>query len=297
VPISRCIAALLFSALFLSVPALCAPEGAAACHADPPARRLVYGPEYYFNETFLRFFNPKNDSFQNRYFLENSLALEAAFLSLDRRWFFLFNVVVNFDMGRQAGAILLDPRETDMGFGPTFEYRQKQLIIQASLDHHCFHQIDREEWNTLYWNKLFICAASPNLREGAYREFLRRPGEAGWDRRLSWQAGYGYFVHEFFGLLDTSALSWGNAYIHELVFSARWAFLRGPWHLLFATGQSRARVDRAGRWLWTESLGCELAALKGDFGFSLFVNWIVADRSIKRENRDRLVEAGFRVYR
>ena len=258
---------------------------------------FVYAPEYHFHETFLEFFHPKNDSFKNRYFLENTLALEGAFFSISNRSFLWGEVIINFDMGRQGGAILLDPREVDMGFGPMFEYRMERAILQAGLDHHCFHQIDKSEWNTLYWNKLFISGGSPNMRESAYREQLRHPDALCWNRRLSWRAAYGYFVHSFFGILDTNALSWGNAYIHEIFLSSRWTFLNKYAFAAFATGQSRTRIDRGGRWLWTEAIGCEIASLKGEFGMSLFFNWIVCDQSIERENRDRLIEAGFRVFR
>ena len=268
-----------------------------SCASDSPKHSYEFAPEYHFDEHFIRFFHPKNDSFKERYFLENSLFLEGAFLSIDRRYFFSMEVVLNFDMGRQQGAILLDPREVDMGFGPVFEYRTKRAIVQAGLDHHCFHQIDRSEWNTLYWNKLFVGAGSPTMREGVYREQLRHSDFSDWKQRLSWQAAYGFFVHELFGALDTNALSWGNAYIHELFLSTRWTFFHCQACAAFATGQSKTRIDRSGRWLWTESLGCEVATLKGDFGLSFYTQWTVCDQAIERENRDKLVEAGFRVFR
>jgi hypothetical protein len=265
--------------------------------ADTSVSSCVFGPEYHFDEHFLRFFNPKNADVRERYFLENSIACEAAFLSVNNRSFYFAQVLLNFDMGRQVGAILLDPREVDMGFGPMFEYRADRVSLQAGLDHHCFHQIDRKEWNTLYWNKLFIGAGSPTMREGVYHDTLRGRNALTWDRRLSWQASYGFFVHEFFGLLDTNAVSWGNSYIHEILLSARWTFLHGRTYAVFATGQSKTRIDRGGRWLWTENMGCEATTLKGEFGLSLYLNWNVGDQSIERENRDKLVEAGFRVYK
>jgi hypothetical protein len=265
--------------------------------SDSGGLSFVFAPEYHFDEHFIRFFNPKNDSFKQRYFLENSLALEGAFFSVNNRSFFWGEVVINFDMGRQAGAILLDPREVDMGFGPLFEYRMEGAIVQAGLDHHCFHQIDKIEWNTLYWNKLFVSAGSLNMRESTYRERLGQCEVAGWEQRLSWQASYGFFVHEFFGLADTNTLSWGNAYLHEIFLSARWTFLQKRAYSVFATGQTRTRIDRSGQWLWTEELGCEGMVLKGEFGMSIFLNWVVIDQSIERENRDRLVEAGIRVFR
>jgi hypothetical protein len=271
----------------------------AACGSDSASRSFAFAPEYHFKETFLEFFHAKDEFFKNRYFLENSLYLDAAFFSFAHRYFFFGNVILNFGMGRQSGAILLDPNEIDMGFGPTFEYRMDQphLILQAGLDHHCFHQIDKPEWNTLYWNKLFIGAGSPNMREGDFRKQMKGRDVVKWNDRLSWQASYGLFLHEFFGILDTNAVSWGNSYIHEIYFSGRCAFYRHRAFYAFVTAQNQTRIDRKGTWLWKENLGCEISTLGGDFGLSLFFNWNIVDESVVRENRDKLVEVGVRVFR
>jgi hypothetical protein len=294
--IKRLIPVVLFLGLSLPGLSVCKDHGGGS---DAPFHSFEFAPEYHYDETFLEFFNPKNDFFKNRYFLENSLYLDAAFFSFSRRYFFFGNVVLNFDMGRQSGAILLDPNEIDMGFGPIFEYRmdRPRIFLQAGLDHHCFHQIDKTEWNTLYWNKLFISTGSPNMREGDYRKQLKGRDAVELNDRLSWQASYGLFLHEFFGLLDTNAMSWGNAYIHEIFLSGRWAFLRQPNFYAFVTGQSQTRIDRKGTWLWKENLGGEISTLGGDFGLSFFFNWNIVDESIPRENRDKLVEVGVRVFR
>jgi hypothetical protein len=265
--------------------------------ASQGEKSSAYAPEFGFDEHLIEYFHPKNDAFKERYFLKNSLALEAAFYSWNNRSFILGQVIVNFDMGRQSGAILLDPREVDMGFGPLFEYRRQSVLVQAGLDHHCFHQIDRGEWNTLYWNKLFMHIGSLNMRKNTYRQQLRRCDSLNWKRQLSWEGGYGFYLHEFFGLFDTNAVSWGNAYIHELSLSGCWTFFHSTAFAAFANVRNLVRIDRGGKWLWTEEIGCETMALKGDFGVSLFFNWIVCDQSIERENRDRLVEIGARVFR
>src|SRR5271157_4009999 len=126
-------------------------------------------------------------------------------------------------MGRQSGVIVLNPLDFDEGFGPMIEYRLPNYTLQCGIDHHCFHQIDTLAWNTLYWNKLFISFGSENLRDGEYKEYLWENPSLDWRKRITWQVEYGYFVHNFFGLLDTSALSWGNSYIHEVSTNCRYA--------------------------------------------------------------------------
>ncbi|HAJ78886.1 MAG TPA: hypothetical protein DCO75_03875 [Fibrobacteres bacterium] len=266
-------------------------------HAFRDACRSVkLAPEFHFDEQFIEYFNNKNDDFEKRYFLNNSVFLEAAFFSINNRSFFFGNVTTNFGMGRQGGAILLDPRDIDMAFGPMYEYRTPAITCRAGLDHHCFHQIDNVEWNTLYWNKLYIEAGSNDLRKNSYRERLSR-SKTGWQQRLSWQIGYGYFVHDFFGIMDTSALSWGNAYIHETSGALDFAFLRTNALAVYAGIKNRARIDKRGAWLWTEEMSCEAMTLKGAFGMSAFVNWVIVDQSIIRENKDKLVEVGVSVFR
>jgi hypothetical protein len=114
---------------------------------------------------------------------------------------------------------------------------------------------------------------------------------------MSWQAGYGYFVHSLHGILDTNTLSWGNAYIHELSLNGRWTFFRDCGWAMFALEENRVRIDRRGAWLWTETFGCEAMTLRGGFGLSVFARWIPVDQSIIRENIDKMVEVGARVFK
>jgi hypothetical protein len=293
---------LTFVVVCLSIPAMASVNKAAelkggAPFSGPSAPSFQFAPEFHFDEHLQEYFHPKDEDFKKRYFLENSTFVEAAFFSIKNRYFFFGNVVTNFGMGRQEGAILLDPRDVDMAFGPTFEYHADGRNIKAGLDHHCFHQIDVPEWNTLYWNKLFLSYGSSNFRQGDYWKQLGRPGNSGWRERLSWQAGYGYFMHSLGGVLDTNAVSWGHSYVHELSLSARWTFFHDFGWAVFADGESRARIDRRGAWLWTETMGCEAMTVRGSFGVSLFVHWIAVDQSIIRENRDKLVEVGARVFK
>lgn len=263
---------------------------------DTTKKSLVFAPEHHFSEDLLEYFNYLHKDYSQRYFLENKTYLEAAFFSTGNRFFCFGELEVNVGLGRQSGAILLDPRDVDEGFGPMLEYRLPGYILQFGLDHHCFHQIDRDEWNTLYWNKLYAAIGSTNFREGTYKELLQKNGSPGWRERLSWQCTYGYFVHEFFGVFDTSALSWGNAYIHEIATACRFAPYVRSGYAGVVSWNNKVRIDRAGRWLWTEDLQAEGMVTHGSYGLSVFYNWFFLDQSIPRENRDRLMEAGIQIF-
>ena len=263
---------------------------------DASKKALVFAPEHHFSEDLLEYFNYLHKDYSERYFLENKTFLEAAFFSIEDRFFCFGELEVNVGFGRQSGAILLDPREIDEGFGPMLEYRLPRYTLRCGLDHHCFHQIDRDEWNTLYWNKVFAGFGSTNLRDGEFKEYLRRNPSLKWQQRLSWQLDYGYFVHSFFGALDTNALSWGNAYIHEIATACRFAPFVYRGYAGVVLWNNKVRIDRAGRWLWTEEVRAEAMVIHGAYGLSVYYNWVFLDQSIQRENRDRLMEAGIRIF-
>jgi hypothetical protein len=286
----RCAPALLAGALALGAQQDARPGGNAAVNS------FVVAPEFHFDEQFGAFFNQKDTAFYNRYFLENGTDLEAALFSVNGRFYFFADFAAAVGFGRQSGPILLDPREMDVAAAPVAEYRADSMVWQLGLDHHCFHQIDREPWNTEYWNKLYIAAASNNFREQTFRGQFCQGRPLTWKQRLSWQCSYGFFIHSLWGILDSSALSWGQSYVHEVRVSARWALLRSHGCLLFVRGQDCTRIDRSGRWMWTEDLGCEAASLHGAYGLSAFLDWYVVDQSDIRENKDKLVEAGIRIF-
>ena len=263
---------------------------------DTAKKSLIFAPEHHFSEDLLEYFNYLHKDYSQRYFLENKTYLEAAFFSLNNRFFCFGELEVNVGLGRQSGAILLDPREIDEGFGPMLEYRMPEYTVKFGLDHHCFHQIDRDEWNTLYWNKVFAGFGSANLRDGEFKEYLRRNVSLNLRQRLTWQVGYGFFVHKLSGILDTNALSWGNAYIHELSTNCRWTPYVYRGYAAVASWNNKVRVDRAGRWLWTEEVRAEAMVIHGAYGLSVYYDWVFLDQSIPRENRDRLMEAGIRIF-
>jgi hypothetical protein len=267
-----------------------------AADGDTIKNQVVFAPEHHFSEHLLEYFNYLHHDYSQRYFLENKTYLEAAFFSIGPRFYCFGEVSVNIGMGRQSGVIVLDPRDVDEGFGPKLEYRLPTYIIQLGLDHHCFHQIDREEWNTLYWNKVFASLGSANMRDGEFKSFLHQSPAPSWRQRISWQLEYGYFVHEFFGTLDTSALSWGNSYIHEFETACRFAPIICKGYAGVASWHNKVRIDRAGHWMWTEDIQAEAEVLHGTYGLSVFYDWFFLDQSIPRENRDRLMEAGIRIF-
>lgn len=254
--------------------------------------RAAFAPEFHFLQDLHGFFNQKDSVFKNRYFLEWNSGAEVGFFSINEKFFFFGEMIFTVGLGRWADkAILFDPRDVDIGFGPMFEYRFTQVNIGLGLDHHCFHQIDVPEWETMYWNKFNLSASSPNFRKNEYRLSLKQDVPLTLKRRFAWNANIFYSMHEFFGM-DTSVVSWNQPYAVDLTGEVRFAIYDFKGFVAVLNGKTGAYITRTNTTLWNQQLGVELLATRGVFGLSLFVNWVVVDQLPPRQNKDRLMSAG-----
>jgi len=263
-----------------------------------PSPRFAFAPEFHFWQDLHEFFNQKDTTFENRYFLGWNSGAEIAFFSYGNRFFCFLDMEATVGLGKWVEAdkpILFDPREVDIGLGPMFEYRFLPVYVGLGLDHHCFHQIDRPQWETMYWNKFCLSAASPNFRKNDFRLALNNDAPLSMKTRFAWDASLFYSVHDFFGS-DTSVLSWNQPYLVDLAGQVRFAVYRFKGIVCALNAFTGAYFTRrnATAWspLWNQQLGAELLATQGKFGLSLFVNWIVIDQRPIRQNKDRLIPVG-----
>ena len=100
-------------------------------------------------------------------------------------------------MGQTPGNVVFDPMDINYGIVPTIEIATPLALVQVGLEHHCFHEIDRTELETIYWNKLYAALGSVNYRY--YDQWSRLVNEANWSQkdRLAWYFRYGFFVKKF----------------------------------------------------------------------------------------------------
>jgi hypothetical protein len=253
-------------------------------------------PEFHMNEDLHTFFLQKDFEFRQRYFLEWISGAELAFFSMNDRLFFFGEMAMTMGLGKwETKAILFDPREVDAGFGPLVEYRFPPVNVSLGLDHHCFHEIDTLYLTPVYWNKLYLSAASKNFRPGDYKTSLMALSPLTWGNRISWQASLGYYFHELFGM-DTSIISWNNDHAVDIIGEVHFAAYR--WRGFFGVvgAKTGAYLTRTNGTLWRQEAGAEIMATQGKFGLSLFVNWIMLDQLQKRLNRDKLLVVGIRGF-
>lgn len=266
-----------------------------ACPAgDSKSKGLSFAPEFHFDEDLHMFFN-QDSVFRQRYFIEWNSSAELAFLSYDNRFFFFGEMEATVGLGRWPNkAILFDPNQMDIGFGPLFEYRFAPVNLDVGLDHHCFHEIDTLDSGLLgpvYWNKVALNASSPQFRPGAFKEAIAEGSDLSWKTRLAWQAGIAYTLHDFFGV-DTSIVGWNQTYMVDLTGEVKCAVYRFKGIAAIADAKTGAYITRTNQTLWNQQLRAELLATQGKFGLDLFVNWVVVDQLPPRQNKDKLVAVG-----
>jgi hypothetical protein len=270
--------------------------------------RFAFAPEFHFWQDLHEFFDQKDSTFKNRYFLEWNSGAELAFFSYNNRFFCFLEMEATIGLGRWADKpILFDPREVDIGLGPLFEYRFAPVNVGLGLDHHCFHQIDSDpsrsgtpdDQKVMYWNKVYLSSSSPNFRKNDYRLLLKQNVPLTMKNRFAWNANLFYSVHDFLGA-DTSVLSWNQPYAVDIVGEVRFAAYRFKSIACVLSGATGAYYTRKNTtsWspLWNQQLGVELLATEGLFGLGLFVNWIVVDQLPPRQNKDRLIAVGLNGF-
>jgi hypothetical protein len=257
---------------------------------------IVFAPEYHFYQDIHAFLAQKDSLFRQRYFLEWTSGANVAFFSVNSRFFLFGDMSANVGLGKQDKNIISDPREIDAAFGLTGEYRRQGLFFGAGIDHRCFHQIDREEWETTYYNRLFGSVSSPRYRIAFLRSVLAEKEVLGWKDRVAWQAMISGYPHGFFGMLDTSTIGWNNEYVADVSAAARCAVYRYRWVAALVSAGAGMYFTKEGGVRSTLEAGAEALCLRGRFGMSVFLRWQALDQRSVRLNKGGLVSAGISAF-
>ncbi|MCP4584205.1 MAG: hypothetical protein GY839_21545 [candidate division Zixibacteria bacterium] len=270
-------------------------------------RNFDFFPQYH-TETDLKYFTlHKNDYFKTRYFLEANTDFEFFLFKYRKNLYSIFWLKLQTGMGQTPGNVVFDPMDINFGLLPVVEYRLPKMNLQFGLEHHCFHEIDRQELETVYFNKLFLAAGSANMRPIKYWSNLA--GQDGWTmaNRVSWYAQWGYFIKDFFGLVDRGLLNDQNFNNQELLTDFRYAFYRRKSWLVNFRGQTKLgtwQKDTDGitdkKAYWRLDLGFEFSSRRGKNGAMIFINYTIDDippyENIPRFSKDRLLQIGVRLF-
>jgi len=270
-------------------------------------KNYEFFPQYY-TETDLRYFTlHKNDYFKTRYFLEANTDFEFVLFKYKKNLYSLFGLKLQTGMGQTPDNVVFDPMDINFGLLPVVEYRLPKINLQFGLEHHCFHEIDRQESETVYFNRLFLAVGSANTRPIVYLSNLNT--EDGWRlfNRIAWYAQWGYFVKDFFGLIDRGLLNDQNYNNQELLTDFRYAFYHRKSWIVDFRGQAKFgtwQKDTDGitdkKPYWRLDLGLEFISRRGKNGAMIFINYTIDDippyENIPRFSKDRLLQIGVRLF-
>jgi len=270
-------------------------------------RDFDFLPQYHLTTDIFMFFNHKDSVFRQRYYLETNTNLELELLAFRDIVYSVWCFEFQTGMGQTPGNVVFDPMDINFGIVPAFEVRLQPLNIQAGLNHHCYHEIDRKDFPTVYLNKLFVAAGSKNMRLSDYFALLNQ--KDGWTvrNRISWYAAWSYYMRKFFGLVSETSINGINKNLLDVTIDARYAFYqRRSWilnlHAITAIGywkslQSEPQDDGA---YWRLDLGLESNFRRGGKGGMIFLNVTLDDlpkyQGYPRFSKDRLLQLGVRFF-
>jgi len=257
--------------------------------------RFEFMPDFHLTGDALYFAAQRNPAQRERFFIETDSDMDLSLLGYRRRLFSVWSLYVRTGMGRQEGAVIFDPRDVRYGIVPGLELRLDRVHLRAVLEHFCFHDIDRDDRVTEYWNKEAVEASSPNFKLGEFRRRLVAEGR--WDRgaRAAWLLGMGHYMDKAFGLLPEPVLGGGQNYNWEGWAEGRWAFFRSRDWVVAARGRANLNVSDAYRPMQTYIVGLEGHFRRGTGGSMLFLYWNAEDQLTVRP-KDGLVELGLKFY-
>lgn len=203
--------------------------GAIAAFALAAPAQIVPLSEVHFNANLGRLYNQHNDFLRERYFVESEIALDFNLITFFDRVSLASEFYVLSSMGQTKDDVVFDPMDAGYGFDPLVRATFNRVTAEFGLKHHCYHEIDRRDFTTVYYNKLFLGAASPNyhplIQVNNVAQGLGVPAL----NRLAWRARYGVFLRGFFGLARSTSVSYHNNYLHELETGLRYIVARhGP---------------------------------------------------------------------
>ncbi len=264
-------------------------------------------PEYHIDADIFTFMLHKNDFFEERYFLESNSNLEFSFISFKKFVYSVWRFEFQTGMGRTPGDVVFDPVDINYGLVPIFEFRFPSLIFQCGLNHHCFHEIDRHEFETIYWNKPFIVFGSKNMRLIDHRTQLLQEGSWTLENKISWSFTWGYYLRKFFGIVGEHTVNGVNKYVHDAVIDVRYAFYQRRSWIVNAHGKTtigyyknlKGRPPENGAY-WRHDVSLESNFRQGKRGGMLFITYTLDDlpkyQGYPRFSKDKLLQLGVRFF-
>ena len=263
-------------------------------------------PEYHITADISKFFLQKNDFLKNRAFIDNNTFLDlelVRYKNISSVWQFNLHT----GMGQTPGNVVFDPMDMNFAIIPTIEWRPHRMTIAAGLDHHCFHEIDRKDFKTVYWNKVILNIGSANSRPSQYWTNLINDTNWTVQNRLSWNFGHSYYMRDFFGIVAKTTVNGENKNITDLSTGICWAFFKRRGWIVNARSSdivgyfedTPEQGTNKGTYWRTEN-SVEFNFRKGHNGGMLFLTYTLDKmpefQGVERFSHDQLLQVGVRFF-
>jgi hypothetical protein len=241
----------------------------------------------------------KNREFKKVYNTEANMNVDLAFLGIKQRFYWMFRGELRAGLSQSRMNVVLSPYNMSYVVLPSFEYRFKQVYLSAGLDHRCHHYIDQQPPKPIvYWNKVVVSLNSPHRRSSPNAEvYIGDDSWNGWGRFI-WSFTWGYYISEFFGLIEPYKLMSIERphYVHDFQLSSRYGIVRWNWGAVLLSGTSMVGMRHSGDGpYWSQETGIETLFKMRTYDTSVFVNYIL-DGGVFN-SKDRLLAIGVRVVK
>ena len=269
------------------------------------ASDLAFLPESHMEIDLIDFALHKDAYFKQRYWLEANTILEIGFLSYKNIAFSLWDFEWHLGMGQVPGNVVFTPMDINFGIVPMIEVRTPSVIVQGGVEHRCFHEIDKKDFPAVaHCNKLYLGLGSANFRASEYWRRSTAGENWTWADRLSWYFRPGYYLKDFFGIVDPTVINGHMFKNAELSGDVRGAFYhRKTWVMdlrLKGTAGSWKESGQPYFYYWQQSIGIESNFIRGKSGGLLFVEYILDKMPLylgaERFSKDRLLQFGIRCF-
>ena len=285
-----------------AVPLLC---GIAGLFVSPQGGvDLVLFPRYHLTLDGTLFLNQNTPFQKTRYLIESRSDLVMGMLAFGEHLVWYNRVDVTYGMGRTPGNVVFDPMDLVFNLSPFLELRLLPVVLRTGIDHVCYHEIDRKDFATVYWNRPFVAVETPNARSTEYLRGVTGSGFSGGAGRLAASFSGGYFLKRFFGLVEPRKLNDNNNRILQGEGWVRYAVLVNREVVLVGYLETLAGLWRPPgekRTLyWAQQTGIELYLLRSRQG-ALFYGTLTLDAmppyyGQPRFSKHKMLRMGIRLF-
>ncbi len=253
---------------------------------EPLFRSIYFFPDYYLRFNLSTFALHSNSFFKRQYLAEPAFDQEFKIATYKEKHSFILNTDVLVGLGEVPGNNVFTVLNLAFGIGPAFEFKTGELLVTTGLAHRCIHGVDRSEFPIVYYNRIHLSVSSKNDRLNDYFRAVIGDSALRLVNRLSWNAGTGYYLKKFFGLVSPEKLNGYSPAVIDFSSSCRYSFYRRRSWLLSVTGMVTLgffdssggyRVKSGSSLFWKQSLGIEAFFLRGGRGSCFYLNYHLDD--------------------